>query len=112
MSDAGRAQFAWPHPGEERTLPLESWEPEAPGQDSTPLDAFCLVGASHSPDKHSHAAAFASAVSFRKLHDQHTSYHVEEPVKDVTVLSEGATLFGIMAWGSQMRILGPVVVLL
>ncbi|KAK9803221.1 hypothetical protein WJX73_005396 [Symbiochloris irregularis] len=43
MSDPGRAQFAWPHPGEDRHLPDENWEPEAPAQDSAALDTFCLV---------------------------------------------------------------------
>lgn len=43
MSEGGRAQFAWPHPGQERELPPESWSPEPPADDSEALDAFCLV---------------------------------------------------------------------
>ena len=42
MSPSGRAQFVWPHPGNDRTEPNDSWEPPEPEQNSAPLPEFCL----------------------------------------------------------------------
>ena len=42
MSDSGRAQFGWPDPGVDRTLPEDAWNVQQPAQDSDPLEAFCL----------------------------------------------------------------------
>lgn len=42
MSDSGRAQFGWPHPGQDRELPDDSWNLPGLEQTSDPLAEFCL----------------------------------------------------------------------
>ncbi|GIL57782.1 hypothetical protein Vafri_12929 [Volvox africanus] len=44
MSESGRQQFGWPHPGRPRAAEdPEAWNNPAPGPQDPPLDTFCLV---------------------------------------------------------------------
>merc|ERR1739848_432140 len=43
MSDSGRSQFAWPHPGQRRTSDDSLFNPEPLTDEQPPLDDFCLL---------------------------------------------------------------------
>ncbi|EFJ48423.1 hypothetical protein VOLCADRAFT_104802 [Volvox carteri f. nagariensis] len=44
MSEGGRQQFGWPHPGRPRAAEdPQAWNNPAPGPQEPPLDTFCLV---------------------------------------------------------------------
>ncbi|GLI67831.1 hypothetical protein VaNZ11_012113 [Volvox africanus] len=44
MSESGRQQFGWPHPGRPRAAEdPKAWNNPAPGSQDPPLDTFCLV---------------------------------------------------------------------
>ncbi|PNH10698.1 hypothetical protein TSOC_002538 [Tetrabaena socialis] len=44
MSEGGRQQFGWPHPGRPRAQEEpDAWSRPAPGPQDPPLDTFCLV---------------------------------------------------------------------
>lgn len=59
MSDGGRTQFAWPHPGLVReNTPPEAFKQPAPGAEEPPLTTFCL--AVLQPDQVDHLLLFSN----------------------------------------------------